>query len=141
MRRPFTHKRSRRGGFTIVECLLAGVILAMFAATIATTVGQAGAAARRGEELRLAAGWLNEVMTRIDLIGPSRLLYEGPTQGELDSRFAWSANIEEELIGDLYNVEVTIRWSSNGKVTSIVGYTQFQDPPDAQRTTVSWYDL
>ena len=141
MRRPRTDRRSRHGGFTIVECLLAGVILALFAATIATTVGQAGTAARRGADLRLAAGWLNEVMTRIDLIGPARLLQEGPLQGELDARFGWYADIDQELIGDLYNVKVTIRWSTNGKMTSVVGYTQFQDPPDAPRTTASWYDL
>lgn len=141
MRRPRTIKPSRRRGFTIVECLLAGVILALFAATIATTVGQAGAAARRGADLRLAAGWLNEVMTRIDLIGPARLSQEGPLQGELDSRFGWSAAIDQVLIGDLYNVKVTINWSTNGRQTSVVGYTQFQDPPNATRTTVSWHDL
>jgi len=124
-----------------VECLLAGVILALFTATIATAVGQAGAAARRGKDLRLAAGWLDEVMTRIDLIGPARLLREGPIQGELDARFSWSVRIEEETIGDLYDVQVTISWKSGAQVSSVVGYTQFQDPPRAQRASISWYDL
>ncbi len=134
-------KRQRKRGFTIVECLLAGVILAIFAVTIATSVGQAGNAARRGEDLRQAADRLNEVFTRIDMIGPSQLMYEGPTQGELDSKFAWVSVIEEDVLTDLYNIKVTISWSTNGKVSSIVGYTQIYDPPEANHTTANWYDL
>ncbi len=141
MRRVAGYQQARHRGFTIVECLLAGVILALFTATIATAVGQAGSAARRGKDLRLAAGWLDEVMTRIDLVGPARLLREGPTQGELDERFSWSVKIEEEIIGDLYDVQVTIRWKTGTQTSSVVGFTQFQDPPKARRSSVSWYDL
>ncbi len=141
MRRHVGYSRARDQGFTIVECLLAGVILALFSATIVTAVSQAGAAARRGEELRLAAGWLQEVMTRIDMVGPARLLREGPLRGELDTRFTWSATIKEESIGSLYDVQVTIHWLSGKRTSSVVGYTQFQDPPEAQHTAGSWYDL
>ena len=136
---PGTHRSA--GGFTIVECLLAGMILALFATTIATTVAQAGAAARHGENLRLAADRMNEVFTRIDMIGPSRLIYEGPTRGELDARFAWQADIEEGVLTDLYDIKVTIRWSADGKARSIVGYTQLYDPSDAARTPANWYDF
>lgn len=141
MRRPCGYNRARRRGFTIVECLLAGVILALFAATIATAVGQAATAARRSEDLRRAAGWLQEVMTRIDMVGPSLLLREGPMQGQLDARFSWSASIEPETLGDLYDVQVTIHWSTGKSTSSVVGYTQFQDPPEAQHLAGSWYEL
>ena len=133
--------RARQRGFTIVECLLAGVILAVFSAAIATAVGQARAAARRGEDVRLAADRLDEVMTKIDMVGPARLLQDGPMRGDLDERFSWSATIEDELLGDLYTVTVTIRWQTGGKIQSVTGYTQFQDTPDSKHAAGSWYDL
>lgn len=140
MPEPPRHHRVARG-FTIVECLLAGVLLALFAGSIATTVAQAGMASRRGEDLRQAAAYLDEIFTRIDMVGPARLMYEGPTQGELDTRFAWSAQFEEETLADVYSIKVTIRWTTEGKVSSIEGYTQLYDPPGATHTTVNWYEF
>ncbi len=134
------NRRAARG-FTIVECLLAGVLLAIFAAAVTTSIGQASAAARKGQDTTLAAQWLDQVLTRIDMIGPARLLREGPLAGELDERFSWSARIDTELIGDLYDVQVTIRWTTGDKQSSVVGYTQFQDPPRARHVEVNWNDL
>ena len=44
-------------------------------------------AATRATDRRQAAMWLDEVLTRIDVIGPARLADEGPVRGPLDERY------------------------------------------------------
>ncbi len=136
------HKEGR-GGFTIIESLVAGIILAIFAAAIAGAVARSSQAAARADDRRLAAGWLDEVFTRIDVIGPATLATEGPVDGELDERFSWSAAFTQvDAPPDLYDVAVTIRYTTpSGSTAAVRGYTRLYDPPGLRAATVTWEGL
>ena len=135
---------STRRGFTVIEALAAGMLMAIFGAAIAVAVGQATAVARQAEDQRLAAQWLDEVLTRIDIIGPARMSLEGPFSGRLDDRSSWTATFEPDAVHfDLYavNVAVTYRSGPGGDTRTVRGYTLIQDPPGARTTPVFWDDL
>ncbi len=137
------YQTHRGGGFTILECLLAGVVMALFGVTLAGGVVQSGIAQQRAEDRRAAARWLDQTLTRIDMIGPARLAVEGPTSGPLDDRFSWSANITEDAVfPDLYIVSVTVQITgSDGRPAGAVrGYTQFHDPVGARARGLMWED-
>ena len=130
-------------GFTLIECLIAGVILASFAAAIAAGVAQSVEAGRRGEDRRLAAQWLDEVFTRVDVLGPDRILNEGPVQGELDDRFSFELVVlPDEIQLDLYVVEATVFYPlPSGRTESVSAYTKLYDPAGSRESIVGWEDL
>lgn len=133
----------RNQGFTVVECLIAGVILAMFAAALAGTTAQSTRAATRAQDHRQAAEWLDTVLTRIDMIGPSRLSLEGPVQGSLDDRFSWSVTIDNDAIyPDLYLISAVVSYNGNdGRPARVVGHTQLHDPIGRRSITANWEGL
>ncbi|MEM9752589.1 MAG: hypothetical protein AAF916_04310 [Planctomycetota bacterium] len=131
-------RRGRDRGFTIVECLLAGIILAAFAAVLARGIAQSATAVQRADDQRKAAQWLDEVMTRIDLIGPAELSYAGPMNGPLDERFRWEADITQEATSDLYIVDVTVRWTTPRGPQAVKAHTLLMDPPGWRNTGLSW---
>ncbi len=147
MRKFVLNRRGQRdvsacGGFTVIECLVAGMVLAIFGSLIAMTVGQSVSASEAMLDRQQAALWLDEVMTRIDMIGPGRLSAEGPVQGELDDRFSWSVEIEEEgLSAYLYRVTPTIRWKTSRGEKSVAGYTMLYDPPGSRGGFLQWDEL
>lgn len=64
-----------------------------------------------------AAALLDKTLTKIDLIGPSQLLYEGPKEGVFEpphEKFTWQAQIETRLQGHLYEVTVHLLWQTPG---------------------------
>ena len=130
-----------RRGYTLIECLLAGMILAGFGAAMAAAIGQASVAQAKSNDYRIAAQWLDEAMTRIDLVGPRQLLYEGPTEGRFDERFTWAASVRSTATLDLYQVEVTIGWASAYGARSVEGHTLLYDPSDATTPRLRWDDL
>ncbi len=137
---PRNSSRKHNAGFTLIECLLAGVILAGFGAVLSAAIAQALGVKQRAEDDRLAAQWLDEVMTRIDIVGPVELSYAGPTSGVLDERFTWEAVITNEVLTDLYQVDVTLRWVTPTGQRSVSAHTLLMDPP-GWRTPVRWGDL
>ncbi|MEM7624210.1 MAG: prepilin-type N-terminal cleavage/methylation domain-containing protein [Planctomycetota bacterium] len=130
-------------GFTIIESLIAGVILALFAAALAGATAQSSRAAARAQDHRKAAEWLDTVFTRFDILGPARLAAEGPVAGPLDERFHWSATItEDDVWPDLYQVSVIIRYTTlDGRPGRVVGHTQMHDPVGRRVTSARWGDL
>ena len=148
----FRRGRRRPQAFTLVECLVAGTVLALFGASIAVAAGQAGAANRRGDQRREAARHLDAVLTKIDLLGPARLAVEGPLRGALAGGDfvqaglrdgAWSAAIGlEGTWPDLYTVAVTISWTdATGKPRSVTGRTRLYDPVGSRTVQVGWEEL
>ncbi|MEM1109524.1 MAG: hypothetical protein AAGH99_12630 [Planctomycetota bacterium] len=135
--------RQAAHGFTIVESLIAGVILALFAAALAGTSARSTQASLRAQDHRKAAEWLDTVFTRIDMIGPNRLAIEGPVQGSLDDRFDWSMTIQEDgVLFDLYQVSVVVSYTGvDGRPAQVVGHTQFHDPIGRRTLSANWKDL
>ena len=137
--RRFTRGRYR--GFTLVETLCAGMLLAVFTTVIGMSVTQSTVAVSSMDDYKTAAQWLDIIMTRIDTYGPERLEREGPRSGQLDERFTWSATIESESIGDLYRVEVKVRWKSARGSHQVKAYTLLNDPIYSRNAMLFWEDL
>ena len=137
------NKNGRRSprAFTIVEALIAGMILAISAAVIGTGVSQAVKVRAQGRDAQQAAELLDRLMTKIDLLGPARLLVEGPTQGRIAGRFEWSAQIEEPLIGDLYTISLELRWAGPTGNRRVRAHTLLNDAPKSRNPILQWEDL
>ena len=134
-----------RNGFTLVEVLVAGVILALSAVALGLTVSNCIHSLSLARDYQRAAELLDKTFTKIDLIGPARMFYEGPTQGvfnEPHHKFAWQAEIDSRLEGNLYQVTVRILWQTpSGKPRSIKAQTLLNDPPDSHQSQLYWEDL
>ena len=142
------HNRTQRrsGGFSLVEALAAGMILAASAIVIGGGVTQAMRSQSIVRDTLWAAELLDHVLTQIDMIGPARLYYgHAPTQGPLDERFSWQAKVEPQLEGDLYEVTVQINWQAPhaGESASRVvkAHTLINDAPGSRNLTLEWEDL
>jgi len=137
--------KQHAGGFTLVEVLVAGVILALSATVLGVTISQSMRSLALARDYQQAAELLDKTLTKIDLIGPARLLYEGPTEDTFrppHERFAWQAQIEPLAQGYLYEVTVRILWEVPGGTTrSIEAQTLLNDPPDSRLSELDWDNI
>lgn len=134
----------RRAGFTLIEGLLAGVVLALVGVVIAGSVSQSMRAGVISRDISRAAELLDVTMTKVDVIGPDRLLREGPMSGRFDppdDRFAWTMTIESLVDANLYAVELTVTWPGAGGQRSAVLSTRLNDPPGSRDPYLQWEAL
>ena len=136
----------RTAGFTLVEVLVAGVILALSAGALGLTISNCMRSLTLARDYQQAAELLDKTFTKIDLIGPARILYEGPSEGLFEEsrheRFAWQAEIDSRLEGNLYEVTVRILWETpSGKVRFIEAQTLLNDPPGSRPSELYWDEL
>ncbi|NQU75926.1 MAG: prepilin-type N-terminal cleavage/methylation domain-containing protein [Planctomycetes bacterium] len=138
------HRRNC-GGFTLAEALVAGVILAISSAGLGMIVTGGMRSLSRARQYQQAAELLDRILTRIDLIGPARLLAEGPTEGTIDTPhgpWAWKAIIDTRPEGCLYDVTVSLTWlMPAGQRQSVQAQTFLNDPPGARSAELKWDDL
>lgn len=135
----------RHGGFTLVETLVAGMILALSASVLGLTVRGGMQSLAMSRDYQRAAELLDRVMTKIDTIGPSRLSVEGPLADVFappHDRFWWSAVIAPRLEGSLYDVTVRITWRTpGGGQRHVEAQTFLNDPPGRRQSRLGWDDL
>ena len=132
------------GGFTILEGLLAGVILAVSAVAIAHGMNQSMEAARLAREHDEAAMLLDQVFTRIYTIGPDRLLSVGPREGRFPEpyeNYRWEVTIQTTELPDLYRLGVRLSWPTPRGTRHVEADTQLYDPPGSRPTMLDWGDL
>ena len=137
--------RRHSGGFTLVETLVAGVILALWAVTLGTTVSQSMRSLALARDFQQAAELLDETLTKIDMIGPARVISEGPIEGTFEApleRFSWRTEIEDRTEGHLYEVTVRIVWATpGGQTQSKEAQTLLNDPPDSRPAGLNWDEI
>ena len=137
--------RRHSGGFTLAEAMLAGAVLAMAGFVLGLIVTRSMRSLTRARDTQQAAELLDRTLTRIDLIGPARLVAEGPTEGVFlppHDRFAWRAEIAPRLEGNLYEVTVHVAWHTpGGQRRSARLQTLLNDPPGARPEELQWGDL
>ena len=136
--------RAGRRGFTVVEALSAGMILAIAAAAIGGTVSRSLQSLEDARDYQRAAQLLDQVLTKIDLIGPARIETEGPAEGQFDApneRFSWQAAIESLTQGHLYKVTVRVSWPSRGGTCTAAAGTYLNDPPKSRDSSLEWSKL
>ena len=131
-------------GYTLVEALAAGVILAASAGVLGRIVSGTMESMRVARDVQRAAQLLDQTLTKIDTIGPQRLLEEGPADGAFpppDGQFRWRAAIESRLGGHLYEVTVHVSWPTDRGVRTVSATTLLNDPPQSRSGTVRWDQL
>ena len=137
--------RRQSAGFTLIEALVAGMILAMSGAALSLGVRQAMKSLALGKDFQRAAELLDRTLTKIDTVGPARVQVEGPIEGAFDpphDRFGWSTTIEALSEGHLYEVTVRIIWEQpGGKLRSIEAQTLLNDARGEDETGPGWNDL
>lgn len=140
-----SHRRSQiHRGFTLIEALVAGVLLAMVGAMVGLGASQAVRVSAETRDLERAAELLDATMTKIDLLGPSRIYTEGPTSGAFpppDERFRWEATVESLIDGDLYEVTLKLRWRTGTGERSAELVTRLNDPVGSRNALLQWEDL
>jgi len=125
--------------------LVAGMILALATAVIATAVSHSYGSLADARDERRAATLMDDLLTKVDLIGPNRIANEGPHSGKFDGadeRFAWSLDVSNRPQGHLYEITATVTWpAAAGKSRSVNVTTYLNDPPNSRDTTLKWRDL
>jgi prepilin-type N-terminal cleavage/methylation domain-containing protein len=139
-------RRQLERGFTLVEVLAAGMILAMSAAVIGLGVRQSLGSLQKARDYQQAAELLDRVMTKIDLLGPGNVSVEGPLAGQFDpprEKFEWQSRIELLAMESwLYKVTVRIAWMDpTGQRQMVEAQTMLYDPPSREKTGLSWEDV
>ncbi|KPK82648.1 MAG: hypothetical protein AMJ81_09670 [Phycisphaerae bacterium SM23_33] len=120
------------------------MVLALAAAVIAMGTSQTLESLELARDYQQAAELLDRLLTKIDLIGPERLLREGPLQGQFDPpehRFTWAASLRQRAEGHLYEVTVRVSWPVRGGRRSAEAQSLLNDPPGTRSPDLKWNDL
>ena len=105
------HGRGTRSGFTLIEVLIAGVILAIGMTTLLTLTSRAIGLQRRGEQKIVAAALLDELLGSVLTEGPQDFIRIQSTSGPCDPPFedwSYSVDIENAVGSDPYKVLATV---------------------------------
>ena len=128
-----------------MEALVAGVILALWAAVLGTTISQSMGSLALARDYQQAAELLDKTLTKIDMIGPARVMFEVPSEGVFEApreRFSWQREIEARTEGHLYEVTVRIRWTTpGGQIQSIEAQTLLNDQPGSRPSELNWDEI
>jgi Tfp pilus assembly protein PilV len=136
-------RRSRaanRGGFILVDVIIAGVLLGIGLATIIGLTGSALASQRRGEEMQIAAMLADEQLNLVLAVGPEAFASTFRARGDCPepfSRYAYAVTIAPRGGSEPSVVTAEISWESGGRDRSIVVQTMIAPrrgtDPDPER--------
>ena len=124
-----------QAGFSLIETIVAAVILGGAVVTIGSISSRALVATRLNREYETAASIIDRQMNVIQFAGVDQLVSAGQMDGRVDDippGYQWSASASYEGIDALYAVTVTVNWAEQGKAYTLSMDTQMNGP-----TTVS----
>lgn len=135
---PARGRRSR--AFTLVEAVVATIILGASLATLLGLTARAIGSQSRGEHLATAAmladNQLNLVLATGPEAYPSAFDMEGPFDPPFEG-YAYEMSIEPKGVTDPYHVAATIMWTRGGRARSLTIETKIAprrgDDPDPER--------
>jgi Tfp pilus assembly protein PilV len=106
-------------GFTLLEALLAGVILGLAVVTISGLSTRCLAQTQVNREYAAAWHVLDRQLTAIDYAGINRFVQEGIKEGQIKGfgpTFYWKVQATPQKQGSLYLVEIKVSWTGlNGR--------------------------
>jgi Tfp pilus assembly protein PilV len=138
-------RNARHNGFTLVEVLAAGTILTVWGGVLAVSVRQSMRSLDAAEHVDTAAELIDQVLAKIDIVGPAAVHSAGPTNGKFrppHDGFAWQAEIVPLTDGALYDVTVTVTWRDVfGRDRQADAETLLNDPPGSRPDGLDWESL
>jgi len=113
--------RFRKHGLSLVETLVAGVILSATVVTVSalSTKSMMGTGANRAYEK--ASSLIDRQMTLIDCMGIDAVIEGGQTQGEFEMApdYNWALSADSLGIDSLYEVTLTVFWPERGGIKNL----------------------
>ena len=102
-------------GFSLVEMIVASIILSLAVVSICAVSTKSMTAVRSNREYEIAWDLLDRQLTIIDYVGIEEFLEEGQMQGQFGDEeegivHYWSAKCEQGDYDYLYNLDVTLSW-------------------------------
>ena len=120
--------RKKRKGFTLVEVILAAMILSMSVLAIGAVNTRSIIQTRLNRQYETAASLANKQLSLIDYIGIDNFLKAGKTEGKIEyvgMSFDWQVATELQATS-LYLVTVKISWLEGRKTYSVVVQTMMK---------------
>ena len=113
-----TVKRRSSGGFTLVEALVASVILAAAVLVLCSLSTRCLSRVSLNQEYERAWQLLDQQLMVIKSVGLDEFIAEDITEGEVQtgpdqqdrSKYYWKIDLASEPLDQLYRVTLTIRW-------------------------------
>lgn len=115
-------RRSRQGGFTLIEVMAAFMVFALLFGVILQILSTSVNNTRLSEDYTRAALW---AQSKLDVIGLEQMLEPGQTSGYFDDEFSWRMQVEEYMVVDergldmfdlpisLYRVTLIVEWGES----------------------------
>jgi prepilin-type N-terminal cleavage/methylation domain-containing protein len=118
-------------GFSLIETIVAAVILGGAVVSIGSISSRALVATRLNRQYETAASIIDRQMAVIQFAGVDQLVTAGQMEGRVDDippGYQWAASAAYEGIDALYTVTVTVQWADQGKGYTLSADTQMNGP-------------
>jgi len=122
--------RNKKKGFTLVEALLASIILAAAAIAISAISVRCLSRTSFNQEYEQAWAAMDRQLVSIETAGIDQFIEQGIMEGyvqganeEESGKYRWQAEVENEAIGKLYRIKMTITWQEKNHLHQITAET------------------
>ena len=122
------HRVKNKDGFTLVETILASVIMCAAVLSLGSISTRCLSEARLNRHYEVASMLLDRQLTMIDFMGIDEFVEADQMSGifdEDDVKYLWEARTESQDIDNLYLVRVTVSWSERKHIYSVSVDTMF----------------
>ena len=109
-------------GFTLVETIVASIILCGAALALGAISTRSLSGARLNRQYEVAAALADRQLTLIDYIGVENFIELGQTEGEseqFEPGYHWEVVTESGDIDNLYLVNITVSWVERNRTHSV----------------------
>ena len=115
---------SNNKGFSLIEMIVASIILSLAVVSICTVSTKSMTAVKSNREYETAWDLLDRQLTVIDYAGIEEFINQGQMSGhfgdeETEGTHYWSVKCEEGEYDYLYNLELTIMWGPENAPSSV----------------------
>ena len=116
------HMSKDKNGFTLVETIVATVLLSFSVLALAAGATRAMSNTKLNRQREVAASLADQQLAMIDKMGVEEFILMGQTEGvfeDYEPTYTWTVVTESDIIDYLYQVRVIISWTERKKNYSV----------------------
>lgn len=124
----------RNSGFTLIETILASVILCGSVLALGALSTRALGAMKLNRQYETAKSLADKQLTLIDYMGIDAFLDAGRTEGvfeQFEPGYHWEVTSQYEEIDSLYLVNITVSWVERNRLYEVSAETRFNGISEA----------